>query len=37
MTERVEQLGGKIKLDSLPGGGLGLTVTLPLSTGERSV
>ncbi|MBI5626695.1 MAG: PAS domain-containing protein [Nitrosomonadales bacterium] len=30
MCERVEQLGGKIKFDSPPGGGFNVTVTLPL-------
>jgi PAS domain S-box-containing protein len=29
MTERVKQLGGKIRFDSPPGGGLGITVKLP--------
>ncbi|MBI1888174.1 MAG: HAMP domain-containing protein [Nitrosomonadales bacterium] len=33
MTERVEQLGGKIKFDSPPGGGFNVTVILPLQTG----
>lgn len=30
MYERVEQLGGKIKFESPPGGGFNVTVTLPL-------
>lgn len=33
MTERVEQLGGKIKFDSPPGGGFNVTAILPLQTG----
>ena len=30
MSERAEQLGGKIKFDSKPGGGFSVTVILPL-------
>jgi PAS domain S-box-containing protein len=36
MTERVEQLGGTIKFDIPPGGGLCLMVIVPLPAGERS-
>ena len=35
MFERVGQLGGKIKFDSPPGGGLNVTVVLPLSADHR--
>ena len=36
MTERVKYLGGKIKFDSPPGGGLGVTVTLPANHQQGS-
>jgi len=35
MRERVAQLGGQIKFDSPPGGGLRLTVVLPLDAGHN--
>ena len=37
MTERVEQLGGKIIFSSPPGGGFSVTVTLPLPAAEWSI
>jgi len=35
MFERVEQLGGKLKFDSPPGGGLSVTVRLPVSAKKK--
>ena len=35
MRERVVQLGGKIEFGSPPGGGLSVTVILPLATGNK--
>jgi len=35
MFERVEQLGGRIKFDSPPGGGLNVAVVLPLSANHQ--
>lgn len=37
MTERVEQLGGRIEFDNLPGGGLKLSVRLPLPAENQKV
>ena len=37
INERVEQLGGTVKFDIPPGGGLFLTVIVPLPAGERSI
>ena len=35
MTERTEQLGGKIKFDSQPGSGLRITVAFPLPADNK--
>ncbi|MDH4286805.1 MAG: PAS domain-containing sensor histidine kinase, partial [Gallionella sp.] len=35
MRERVEQLGGKISIDTPPGGGFNLTVIMPLPVGKK--
>jgi PAS domain S-box-containing protein len=37
MKERIEQLGGTIRFDTPPDGGLCLMVTVPLPVGERSI